>query len=81
MCKPSLSARVALVLCRAVRYTLRVMEVPQLAVALESLGAPSEAVAAAGSTKPRLALLCAARPVAFTWMPDGRRIIAVRLPP
>ena len=80
-CEPSLSAHIALVLCRAIRYALRVMEVPQLAVALESLGAPSEALASAGSTKPRMALLCAARPVTFTWMPDGRSLIAVRLSP
>ncbi len=55
------------------------MEVPQLAVALESVGAPSEALATAGALKSRMALLCAARPVVFTWMPDGRSIIAVRL--
>ena len=55
------------------------MEVPQLAIALESVGAPAEALAAAGARRPRMALLCAARPVFFTWMPDGRSIIAVRL--
>ena len=62
----------------ASRVALRVLEVPQLAVALEAMGAPLEALAEARAARPRLALLCTGRPLFFTWMPDGRSIIAVR---
>ena len=58
------------------------MEVPQLAVALEAMGPLTELeeLEAAGAINPRLALLCAARTLCCTWLPDGRSIIAVRLP-
>jgi len=55
-----------------------VLEIPQLAVALQAMGAPLEALAAARAARPRLALLCTARPLFFTWTPDSRSIIAVR---
>ena len=54
------------------------LEVPQLAVALEAMGAPLEALAEARAARPRMALLCTARPLFFTWTPDSRSIIAVR---
>ena len=65
--------------CAVSRSTLRVMEVPQLAVALEAMRAPSTSLAAARATETRVALLCTAEPVFFTWLPDGRSIVAVRL--
>ena len=64
----------------ASRVALRVYEIPQLAVALQAMGAPLEALAEArAAARPRLALLCTARPLFFTWTPDSRSIIAVRL--
>ena len=54
------------------------MEVPQLPVALEALGNAGEALWAARRVTPRMALLCTARPLSFTWTPDGRGIVAVR---
>jgi len=62
------------------RVVLRVMEVPQLPVALEALGTAGEALWAARRVPPRMALLCTARPLSFTWTPDGRGIVAVRQP-
>ncbi len=59
------------------RVVLRVMEVPQLPVALEALGNAGEALWAARRVTPRMALLCTARPLSFTWTPDGRGIVAV----
>jgi len=57
-----------------------VLEIPQLAVALEAMGAPLEALAEArAASRPRLVLLCTARPLFFTWTPDSRSIVAVRL--
>ena len=63
--------------CRSFRVALRVLEVPQLSVSLEACGAPLDALAAARAAPRRVALICTARPLFFTWTPDGRRIIAV----
>ena len=59
------------------RVALRVLEVSQLVVALDASGASLDALAAARAARPKLAFICAARPLFFTWTPDGRRIVAV----
>ena len=53
------------------------MEVLLLPAALEALGNTGEALWAARRASPRMALLCTARPLSFTWTPDGRGIVAV----
>ena len=57
---------------------LRVLEVPQLAVALEASFAPLDSLAAARPVSPRWALIRPAPLSSFTWTPDGRQIITVR---